>query len=164
MRRIIGFVLIASSLIVAKRLFHRPIVTASELRTPAGDTLTLIDPTRPTAVGFVIQPCGYSDRVLRALHELREKHSEDELNVVALYLNPVDDGTLKRMSETHGIPVVAAQPRIAQLQRDFSIRGAGVDVYVVAPSTGRIRSVDYSQKAGDSAAGLAQVEALLAER
>jgi hypothetical protein len=164
MRRVIGTLLIASALIAGRRLFHRPVVTPSELRAPGGDTLTLVDPTRPTAVGFVIQPCGYSDRVLKALHELREKHSEDELNVVALYLNPIDEGTLKRMSEAHGIPVIAAQPQIRQLQRDFSIRGAGVDVYVVAPSTGRIRSVDYSQKGGDSEARLAQVEALFAQQ
>jgi hypothetical protein len=105
--------------------------------------------------------------VLDELEQLRERHSDEEVNVVALYLNPTNDAALAQLKQQRGFafPIAQAQPAIARLDEAFAIRGAGVDVYVVAPGSGKIRTVaEYGEKGGDPAKRIAKVEELIAKR
>ena len=104
---------------------------------------------KPMVIGFWISPCAYSDRILKFMNRVRREYKTEGLDVVGVYLNPIDDASLNALlaSKKLEFPVVAGQSSLDQivtLNSSFGMRGAGVDLYLV-DKKGRIHAVDAGQ-------------------
>ena len=105
---------------------------------------------KPTLVAFWIDNCTYSKRVMAILEEVHKEYSEQQLDVVGFYVNPIPNRTLQSLATSRGykIQIVAAQQSqdlISKLHVGFRIRGAGTDIYLV-DRKGQIHRIDASDR------------------
>ncbi len=100
---------------------------------------------KPAVIGFWIDECGYSQRVMSVLDEIREEYPADKLDVVGFYLNPRMDAEIAAVGAREGYNVTLAGAQespglIENLQKSFDIRGPGRDIYVI-DKTGIIHTI-----------------------
>ncbi|MSP18632.1 MAG: hypothetical protein EXR74_03575 [Bdellovibrionales bacterium] len=112
---------------------------------------------KPTLTSFWIEPCGYSDRVLKILNEIKALYPPDALDIVAFYANPIENGLLETIKKQKGLTY-----RLASLQQSIDIQqgltksfhGArmGGDIFLVN-SKGEVTHVD-AMKSGKTSADI----------
>ena len=91
---------------------------------------------KPAVVGFWIDECGYSQRAMSVLNEMRQDYSPEQLDVIGFYLNPRSDSDIAALGEREGYNATLAGAQespelIESLQKSFDIRGPGRDIYVI---------------------------------
>ena len=124
--------------------------------------------TKPAVVGFWIEECGYSQRMMRVLRHVRQRYPGEQLDVIGFELNSMADSQISAVASREGYDMGAIlagaqnSPGLIQnLQDGFGIRGPGRDVYVIEKN-GRLRTVpvvDSSDEPLDPAAVESAVEA-----
>jgi len=123
---------------------------------------------KPAAVGFWIDNCRYSDRMLQVLKKISARYSTQQLDVIAFYANPTTNEAIKASKPRDQFPFIlaAAQQRrdlIENLHSSFQIRGGGSNLYLV-DSRGKIFSIDTSKLDESQNEILLKFEKLLHER
>ena len=104
----------------------------------------------PKLYAFWIDRCGYSQRALSLMEELRTTTPASQLEMVGVFLNPATDEQVRRLADAGGvsIPVAAAQqsPEVIQgLVENFGFTAPGRDLYLVDRS-GAIHKFDVSDR------------------
>ena len=125
--------------------------------------------TKPAVVGFWIQECGYSQRMMRVLRHVRQRYPGEQLDVIAFELNSMPDSQISAIASREGYQMGATlagaqnTPGLIQtLQDGFAIRGPGRDVYVI-DKNGRLRTVP-AVDSGDEPLDPAAVESAVDAR
>ncbi len=100
---------------------------------------------KPAVVGFWIDECGYSQRMMAVLNQIRQNYPADQLDVVGFYLNSRSNSDIAAVADKEGYQVTLAAAQstpqlIESLQSGFDIRGPGRDIYVI-DKTGRIHTI-----------------------
>lgn len=129
-------------------LFHKAEAPALSYADTAGKYRSLGAPERPAVVVLWVSPCAYCTRAMKVEDDIRRLYAEEDLDVVAFYLNRAGNEEIERMAaaEGHRITVAQGQPDnkfVETLLDGLAFRGTGRDIYVIGKD-GRYTAVDAS--------------------
>lgn len=113
-----------------------------------GKARTLRGTGKPAVIGFWIEGCPYCERMMGVLNKVRRDYPEAQVDVIGFYLNATTPEAVKELgaSNNYVMTLAQAQPpteRVAALDKGFSLRGVGRDIYLV-DKDGGIHTVDVS--------------------
>ena len=103
---------------------------------------------KPAVIGFWIADCPYCERMMGVLNKVRRDYPEAQADIIGFYFNATTAGALKELgaAKNYERTLVQAQPPtelVAALDKGFSPRGVGRDIYLV-DKDGGIHTVDVS--------------------
>jgi len=113
-----------------------------------GKVRTLRGTGKPAVIGFWIADCPYCERMMGVLNKVRRDYPESQVDVIGFYFNVTTPEALKELgaANNYGMTLAQAQPpteRVAALDKGFSPRGVGMDIYLV-DKDGGIHTIDVS--------------------